>query len=114
MNRNTTNLVSGRGYGFFTWADLFTPRQLLALTTFSDLIATAIDKVKTDYLEGGSTLPSNERALRDGGTGATAYAEAVGVYLSFVLDRCCDFSKRAWMTCKVSVCIVSGITRPPK
>ena len=35
MNRKTTNLVSGRGYGFFTWADLFTDRQLVALATFS-------------------------------------------------------------------------------
>jgi len=90
MNRDTTKLVSGRGYGFFTWADLFTPRQLLALTTFSDLIATAIDKVKTDCLEGGSTHPSDERALRDGGTGATAYAEAVGVYLGFAVDKMSD------------------------
>ncbi len=52
-------------YGMTKWADLFTPRQLLALTTFSDLIAAAIEKVKTDYLEGGiPTLPSDERALR--------------------------------------------------
>ena len=80
-------------YGMTKWIDLFTPRQLLALTTFSDLIATAIDKAKTDYLDGGiPTLPSDKRTLRDGGTGATAYAEAVGVYLSFALDRCCDFS----------------------
>ena len=75
-------------YGLPTYADLFTPRQLSALTTFSDLIATAIDKVKTDYLEGGiPSLPSDERALRDGGTGATAYAEAVGVYLGFLVDQ---------------------------
>ena len=25
-------------YGLSTWADLFTPRQLVALTTFSDLV----------------------------------------------------------------------------
>ncbi len=50
MNRDTSNLVSGRGYGFFTWADLFTPRQLVALTTFSDLVAEAMERVKNDYL----------------------------------------------------------------
>jgi putative DNA methylase len=50
MNRETTNLVSGRGYGFFTWADLFTPRQLVALTTFADLVGEAIERVKSDYL----------------------------------------------------------------
>ena len=31
-------------------------------------------------------LPDDSTPLRDGGTGATAYAEAVGVYLAFV-DR---------------------------
>jgi putative DNA methylase len=50
MNRETTDLVSGRGYGFFTWADLFTPRQLVALTTFADLVGEAIERVKSDYL----------------------------------------------------------------
>ena len=87
-------------YGLPTYADLFTPRQLLALTTFSDLITTAIDKVKTDYLEGGiPRLPSDERALRDGGTGATAFAEAVGVYLSFVLSKMSNIgsSITSWM-----------------
>ena len=48
MNRDTTNLVSGRGYGFFTWADLFTDRQLVALTTFSDLVGEARDRIHAD------------------------------------------------------------------
>ncbi|OYT69000.1 MAG: hypothetical protein CFK52_14190, partial [Chloracidobacterium sp. CP2_5A] len=50
MNRDTRDLVSGRGYGFFTWADLFTPRQLVALTTFADLVQEAMARVKRDYL----------------------------------------------------------------
>jgi putative DNA methylase len=50
MNRETPDLVSGRGYGFFTWADLFTPRQLVALTTFADLVGEAMEQVKSDYL----------------------------------------------------------------
>jgi putative DNA methylase len=33
----------------------------------------------------------DNRPLRDGGTGATAYAEAVGVYLAFAVDKCCDY-----------------------
>ena len=33
----TTHLVSGRGYGISEWSELFTERQLVALTTFSDL-----------------------------------------------------------------------------
>ncbi len=50
MNRVTTNLVSGRGYGVFTWADLFTERQLTALTTFSDLVSEAREKVHQDAM----------------------------------------------------------------
>ncbi len=71
MSRDTSILVSGRGYGFFTWADLFTPRQLVALTTFSDLIAEARARVEED-------CP---------GSRARAYAEAVGVYLALAVGR---------------------------
>ena len=77
-------------YGLTTWGDLFTLRQLVALTTFSDLVAEAMERVKRDILgtrasgplAGGTpALPSDDIPLRDGGTGTTAYAEAVGVYL---------------------------------
>ena len=82
--------VNVSNYGFATFGDLFTPRQLVALTTFSDLVAEVMKRVKQDAANAG--LPDDERPLRDGGTGATAYAEAVGVYLAFAVDRCCDFS----------------------
>ncbi|GIW77357.1 MAG: hypothetical protein KatS3mg104_2420 [Phycisphaerae bacterium] len=59
MNRETRDLVSGRGYGFFTWADLFTPRQLEALTTFSDLVGEAMERVKHDYLGARASRPRN-------------------------------------------------------
>ncbi len=88
MNRNTYDLVSGRGYGFFIWADLFTPRQLVALTTFSDLVGEAMEKAREDALAAG--MPDDPAPLREGGTGATAYAEAVGVYLGFALSKVAD------------------------
>jgi putative DNA methylase len=87
MNRETSNLVSGRGYGFFTWADLFTPRQLVALTTFSDLVGEARERVKRDALTAG--LPDG-KPLAAGGTGAAAYADAVAVYLGFASSRAAD------------------------
>ena len=90
MNRDTSNLVSGRGYGFFTWADLFTDRQLVALTTFSDLVGEARERVRLDAVAAG--MPDDGVPLREGGTGATAYAEAVGVYLAFAVDRAADSS----------------------
>ncbi|MFN3595283.1 MAG: DUF1156 domain-containing protein, partial [Thiobacillaceae bacterium] len=96
MNRDTRDLVSGRGYGFFTWADLFTPRQLVALTTFSDLVGEAIERVRRDALAAG--LPDDPTPLRDGGTGAQAYAEAVGVYLACGISRAADYwnSNATW------------------
>lgn len=77
-------------YGMTRWRDLFTPRQLVALTTFSDLLQEARERVKQDAVAAG--MQDNDAGLDDGGTGAQAYADAVSVYLGFVLDRCADFS----------------------
>jgi putative DNA methylase len=68
-------------YGLTKFGDLFTPRQLVALTTFSDLVPEAIARIRADALAAG--MPDDGRGLDAGGTGATAYAEAVGVYLAF-------------------------------
>ncbi|MBM4223245.1 MAG: DUF1156 domain-containing protein [Gammaproteobacteria bacterium] len=76
-------------YGLTTYGDLFTPRQLVALTTFSDLVQEARERVQRDALAAG--LPDDLKPLGDGGTGATAYAEAVGVYLAFIVDKCADY-----------------------
>ncbi|MHB1752165.1 MAG: DUF1156 domain-containing protein [Acidiferrobacter sp.] len=80
--------AQGRRYGFRTFGDYFTPRQLVALTAFSDLAQEARAKVKTDAVAAGMT--DDGRGLSEGGTGATAYAEAVGVYLAFVLSKQAD------------------------
>ncbi len=44
-------------YGMTKWADLFTPRQLVALTTFSDLVQEARERVKNDYLGPRASRP---------------------------------------------------------
>ena len=75
-------------YGMPLFSDLFTPRQLVALTTFSDLVAEARDQVKADALARG--MENDGLALRDGGKGAGAYAEAVGVYLGMCSSRLAD------------------------
>jgi len=72
-------------YGLVRWGDLFTPRQLVALTTFSDLVLEARDRVKLDAL--AASLPDDGKLLAADGTGAAAYADAVGVYLAFAIDR---------------------------
>jgi putative DNA methylase len=77
--------AQGRRYGFRTFGDYFTPRQLVALTTFSDLVGEAMQQVRRDAIEAGR--PDDPSHLRDAGSGATAYAEAVGVYLAFVVEK---------------------------
>ena len=76
-------------YGLSKFGDLFTPRQLVALTTFSDLVPEAITRVRADALAAG--MADDGRGLDAGGTGATAYAEAVGVYLGFSVDKASDY-----------------------
>ena len=72
-------------YGLKTYGDLFTPRQLVALTTLSDLVGEAMERIRRDAPASG--LPDDGKPLRDGGTGAFAYAEAVGVYLGLAVSR---------------------------
>jgi putative DNA methylase len=72
-------------YGLRTYGDLFTARQLVALTTLSDLAQEAREKSQEDALAGGFT--KEERPLSDGGAGALAYGEAVGIYLAFVVEK---------------------------
>ena len=72
-------------YGLKDWGDLFTPRQLVALTTFSDLVQEAIAQCHADALAAG--MADDGLSLESGGTGARAYAEAVGMYLGLCTSR---------------------------
>ena len=75
-------------YGLTHFKHLFTPRQLVALTTFSDLVTEARARVERDAIVAG--LPDDSTPLREGGTGVKAYAEAVGVYLAFAQSKAAD------------------------
>ncbi|WP_264818978.1 DUF1156 domain-containing protein, partial [Acetobacter tropicalis] len=85
-------------YGLKTFASLFTPRQLVALTTFSDLVAEAREKVLQDAVAAGRSTDSTP--LHEAGTGATAYADAVATYLGFMVDRASDYGSEisTWLT----------------
>jgi len=58
-------------YGLTNWSDLFTARQLVALTTFSNLV-----------------IEAREEALADGAS--PAKADAIATYLSFAVDKASD------------------------
>lgn len=76
-------------YGLTKFSELFTNRQLVALTTFSDLVGEAREKVLSDAAAAG--LPPGAR-LANGGAGAEAYADAVITYLAMAISKLADWS----------------------
>ena len=72
-------------YGLDEFHKLFTNRQLTALTIFSSLVSEAQQKAEADAVAAG--VFNDHIALSEGGSGARAYGEAVGVYLAFAIDR---------------------------
>lgn len=76
-------------YGFDSWYDLFTPRQLVALTTFSNLLGEVRQRVLSDAAAVG--IADDGVPLRAGGAAATARADAIMTYLAFVIDKCADY-----------------------
>ena len=85
-------------YGLDEFHKLFTNRQLTALTTFSALVGEAQKKAEADAVSAG--MFNDHIALADGGTGARAYGEAVGVYLAFAVDKLTNRASNlcAWKT----------------
>lgn len=75
-------------YGMPTWGDAFTNRQLTALTTFSELVLEAQQKAIRDA--SAVDAGSDHIPLAKGGQGATAYGQAVSVYLSFLISKLAD------------------------
>ena len=75
-------------YGMSRWQDLFTARQLACLTTLSALVGDARERIRQDAASAG--LRDDGVALRDGGTGATAYAEAAAAYLALSVSKTAD------------------------
>jgi putative DNA methylase len=77
-------------YGMPTWGDAFTSRQLIALTTLSDLVPETRNRVMQDAENAG--LSNDSRGLGAGGLGASAYADAVGIYLGIIVDKATDYN----------------------
>ncbi len=77
-------------FGMTDYADIFTDRQLVALTTFSDLIQEAQEKAEEDAVKAG--ISNDHIDFTCEGNGARAYGQAVGVYLAFIIDKMADLS----------------------
>jgi putative DNA methylase len=78
-----------QAYGMTKHRDLFTPRQLVALTTLSDLVEQARGRVELDAIRAGKD--QDGMRLAAGGRGAAAYADAVATYLAFAIDKASEY-----------------------
>lgn len=76
-------------YGMPSYGDLFTPRQLVALSTLGDLVGEAWERGRQDAVAAG--LADDEVGLSGGGTGARAYADAVATYLGEAASKMAVF-----------------------
>ncbi|AKB61064.1 DUF1156 domain-containing protein [Methanosarcina mazei] len=84
----STQYLGVKPYGMEQFSQLFSKRQLVALTTFSDLVQESLKKVRQDALVAG--MSDDGISLNNGGMGVTAYMDAVAVYLSFALSKQAD------------------------
>ena len=75
--------AQGRRYGFNTFSDYFTSRQLLALATYCDLIQEVQREALKDAVGAGM---KQGHSLKDEGNEAQAYAEVISTYLRGVHD----------------------------
>ena len=72
-------------YGMTRWSDIFSPRQLVALTTMCDLVQSARERVVSDSLEAG--LPDDIEISAGVQNGARYYADAISIFLAFAIDK---------------------------
>lgn len=83
-------------YGLDSFEKLFSPRQALTLVTFSDLCREVIPLIQRDAVAAG--FLDDGVGINSGGSGATAYAQSVAIYLSFAIDKMADLGNNlcAW------------------
>lgn len=80
-------------YGMPMYSNLFTDRQLVALTTFSDLVSEVRKKVLSEAQNAAeedspaAAWLHDDARLADGGTGVQAYADALVTYLGLCVSR---------------------------
>jgi putative DNA methylase len=86
---SNTRWFSPPGFGLTEYTDLYTPRQLLLMTTLCDLVIDVMEQISKDAVTAG--MPDDKTSLSAGGTGAYAYGQAIGVYLALVIGKLANF-----------------------
>ena len=75
-------------YGLDSFEKLFSPRQSLALVSFSAICREVISLIRRDAVIAG--YADDQVGIDSGGSGATAYGQSVAIYLSFAIDKLAD------------------------
>lgn len=86
----STQYIGIKPYGIERFDQLFTNRQLVALTTFSNLAAEAKERILIDARAAG--FDDDGVPLCEGGSGAAAYSEAVATFLGCAISRMVNYS----------------------
>jgi putative DNA methylase len=81
----STQYVGVKPYGMTQLSDLFTTRELVALTTMSDLVQEVREQIEQDARDAG--VPDDGAMLEAGGVGVRAYADAMMVYLALITSK---------------------------
>jgi len=90
-------------YGMTKHADLFTRRQLVALTTLCDMVGDVGKKVEADAVRAG--MADDGIGIEEGGIGARAYADAIASVCACAVSRASDYwnSLATWNTTNENV-----------
>lgn len=94
----STQYLGVKPYGMSRFEQLFTMRQITALSTLSDLVQEAATKCRDDLV----TLSNHSDdgiGLEEGGVHATAYSQAIAIYLAFAVSKVANIGSTAasWM-----------------
>ena len=81
----STQYIGVKPYGMDRFSDLFSNRQLILLTTLSDLVQNAHEQARSDAVLAG--LADAAGGLASGEAGALAYADAIAVYLGMGVSK---------------------------
>lgn len=76
-------------YGFNSFSQLFTDRQLNTLVTFSK----CLEQIQSLIVEDANKLGKNyDTGVSENGKGALAYSQVICTYLAFVIDKMADYN----------------------
>ncbi|MGE5619339.1 MAG: DUF1156 domain-containing protein [Sphingomonadaceae bacterium] len=81
----STQYIGVKPYGIEKFSQLFTNRQLMALTTLSDLVQDAREQVRKDAIDFGFSADGRESRRNDLST--SEYADALTMYLGMCVSR---------------------------